>query len=215
MWSEGLLAAGWVLSILVPVLLGVLVLSAAWIGVRWVGSEHREPARSVRLFMGLSDRQLSSVLRSARAVEFAPGDRIVTEGSPGDSFFLIRGGTVRVTAGGTEVARLGPGGYFGELALIDQGPRSATVTAETQTTTVEIPSSGFSRSLDADPGISRAIHSELREWLAGEGEPVPEAPEGPVDHEMLVQLCRRLRESRPVDWAEGERPSRRRPWARR
>ncbi len=53
-----MLATSWVLSILVPVLLGLVLLAAAWIGIRWVGSEHQELARSVRLFRGLSDRQV-------------------------------------------------------------------------------------------------------------------------------------------------------------
>jgi CRP-like cAMP-binding protein len=214
-WGVDVLAVGWVLSILLPVLLGLLVLAAAWMGVRWVGSEHHELARSVRLFTGLSDRQLRSILRSARAVEFGPGDTLVIEGSPGRSFFIIRRGTAKVSAGGAELVRLGPGSYFGELALIDEGPRTATVTAETQTMTVEIPSSGFLRALDADPGASRVIYRELRDWLAASGAPVPELAEGPVDRDMLVQLCQRLREAQPVDWAEGRTPSRRRPWARR
>jgi len=210
-----MLATSWVLSILVPVLLGLVLLAAAWIGIRWVGSEHQELARSVRLFRGLSDRQLRSILRAARAVEFAPGDTIVTGGSPGRSFFLIRRGTAKVSAGGADLARLGPGSYFGELALIDEGPRTATVVAETQTTSLEIPSSGFWRALSADPPASRAIYQELREWLASTGEPLPEEAEGPVDREMLTQLCRELREARSVDWAEGQVRSRRRPWARR
>ena len=210
-----MLVASWVLSILVPVLLGLFALAAAWIGIRWVGSEHHELARSVRLFMGLSDRQLRSILRSARGVEFAPGDTIVVEGSAGRSFFLIRQGAAKVSAGGADLAKLGPGSYFGELALIDEGPRTASVTAETQTMTVEVPSSGFWRALGDDPSAARAIYLELREWLASTGEPLPEEAEGPVDREMLVQLCRRLREARSVEWAEGQARSHRRPWARR
>jgi CRP/FNR family cyclic AMP-dependent transcriptional regulator len=210
-----LLAAGLVLAILVPVLLGLLVLGATWIGVRWVGSEHREWASSVRLFMGLSDRQLRSILRTARAVEFDPGDAIVTEGTPGRSFFLIRSGTAKVSVGGAELAKVGPGSYFGELALIDEGPRTATVTAETQTKTVEVSSSGFSRALSADPEASRAVYLKLRDWLASTGKPLPDAADGPVDREMLLLLSRRIREAQPVEWAEGKAPSRRWPWSRR
>jgi CRP-like cAMP-binding protein len=53
------------------------------------------------------------------------------EGSGGAAFFMIESGTAKVTVRGEEQATLGPGDYFGELALIDGGPRSATITAET------------------------------------------------------------------------------------
>jgi CRP-like cAMP-binding protein len=214
-WGAEMVAVNWVISILVPVLLGLAVLAAAWAGVRWVGSENLDLARSVPLFAGLSDRQLRSVLRSARTVEFGPRDVIMTEGSPGDSFFLIRRGTVKVSSGGTEVATVGPGSYFGELALIDHGPRTATLTAETQTVSLEVPASGFSRAIDTDPQTSRAVCLKLRDWLAAAGEPVAEPIRDPVDREELVRLTRRVREVQPVDWAEGRPASRRWPWARR
>jgi CRP-like cAMP-binding protein len=197
-----LVATSWILTILVPLLLAALVLAAAWVGVRWVGSEHKDLARAVPLFKGLSDRQLQSILRSARAVEFSPGDRIVTEGTPGNSFFLIRRGTATVSTGDEEVARLGPGSYFGELALIDEGPRTATVAAESQTMTVEIPSSAFKRALDTDPETSRHVYMKLREWLTAAGEQVPEPVEGTVDHQTLVELSRRLRELQPIEYAQ-------------
>src|SRR5439155_15825619 len=134
--------------IVLPILLELIVLAAAWVGVRWVGSEHVELARAVPLFQGLSERQLRSVLASARRMEFDPGATMIQEGTPGRSLFVMRQGTARVSAGGRELAELGPGSYFGEVALLDEGPRTATVTATTHAVTVEAPSSGFGRLLD-------------------------------------------------------------------
>jgi len=60
-----------------------------------------------------------------------PGETIAVEGEQGVGFFVIESGTARVTIGGEERRTLGPGDYFGEIALISQAARSATVTAET------------------------------------------------------------------------------------
>src|SRR5439155_18065162 len=72
--------------IVIPVLLALIVLAAVWIGVRWVGSEQVDLVRAVPLFGGLAERQLRSVLASARQMEFGPGMTIVQEGSSGRSF---------------------------------------------------------------------------------------------------------------------------------
>jgi CRP/FNR family cyclic AMP-dependent transcriptional regulator len=202
------------IRILIPVLLALLVLAAAWIGIRWAGSEQVDLVRAVPLFQGLSERQLRSVLGSARRMEFDPGKRIVEQGSPGRSFFAIREGTASVSVRGQELAKLGPGSYFGEVALLDEGPRTAAVTAVTRTVTVEVPSSGFARLLDADPGVARAIEMRLRELLAASGESLPPRVEGLVDRSALASLGRRLRAVQEVDWAEGKAPARRWPWAR-
>ena len=63
---------------------------------------------------------------------FSAGDVIAAEGSSGIGFFVIESGTAKATHGDLVIAELGPGASFGEVALIDEGPRSATVTAETE-----------------------------------------------------------------------------------
>ena len=85
--------------------------------------------QSVGLFAGLEPREAEQVARLMKERRFAKGETVIMEGSGGAAFFLIRSGEATVTVKGQERASLGPDAYFGELALIDGGPRSATVTA--------------------------------------------------------------------------------------
>jgi pyruvate,water dikinase len=86
---------------------------------------------AIPLFAGLSDEQVADVAGLFKERRFAAGQTVIREGSGGAAFFLIREGDAVVTVRGEEKARLGPGASFGELAMIDEGVRSATVTAET------------------------------------------------------------------------------------
>jgi CRP/FNR family transcriptional regulator, cyclic AMP receptor protein len=85
--------------------------------------------RRVPLFAELSDDELAQVARLFKQRIFAPGETVAKEGSGGAAFYLIESGTANVTVAGRERAALGPGDYFGEIALIDEGARSATITA--------------------------------------------------------------------------------------
>ena len=87
--------------------------------------------RQVPLFSGLSQRQLKQLARGFKEREFRPGTSMVRQGEmSGVGFFVITGGEASVSVDGMEVARLAPGDHFGELALISEQVRSATVTAE-------------------------------------------------------------------------------------
>ena len=80
-------------------------------------------------------RSLERIADSFKQRDYSAGDTIASEGSGGAGFFVIGEGTAKVTVHGDDRATLGPGDYFGEIALIDEGARTATVTAETDMTT--------------------------------------------------------------------------------
>jgi CRP-like cAMP-binding protein len=87
--------------------------------------------KSVPLFVGVGDRQLKRLANVLRESRFKEGEAITTEGRSGIGFFVIADGEASVAVRGEIVRTLGPGDHFGEIALIDEGPRSATVTATT------------------------------------------------------------------------------------
>lgn len=87
--------------------------------------------KRVPLFQGLEERELERIADSMKDRTFHAGDRVTTEGQGGIGFFVISDGEAKVTIGGEERRRLGAGDYFGEVALLTDSPRTATITAET------------------------------------------------------------------------------------
>jgi CRP-like cAMP-binding protein len=90
-----------------------------------------EALRNVQLFSQLEEKDLEQLERQLHERRFAEGAEITTEGSTGAGFFVIVEGNAEVTIGGEHRATLGPGDYFGEIALIDDGVRSASIVAAT------------------------------------------------------------------------------------
>jgi CRP/FNR family transcriptional regulator, cyclic AMP receptor protein len=90
----------------------------------------QELVQRVPIFSQLDDRELRGLASSMKERIFNAGDTIATEGQTGIGFFIIEDGEATVSVGGNEVGRLGPGDHFGEVALIDDGARTATVTAK-------------------------------------------------------------------------------------
>jgi len=89
-----------------------------------------ELLKRVPLFTGLGDRELKQIAQSMKERTFSAGDRVTEEGKGGIGFFVIGEGTAKVSVGGAEVRTFGPGDYFGEIALIADVDRTATITAE-------------------------------------------------------------------------------------
>jgi CRP/FNR family cyclic AMP-dependent transcriptional regulator len=87
--------------------------------------------KGVPLFSGVRDRELKRLANVMRESRFNEGDAITTEGRSGIGFFVIEEGNASVSLHGEIIRTLGPGDHFGEIALIDEGPRSDTVTAST------------------------------------------------------------------------------------
>jgi CRP-like cAMP-binding protein len=90
-----------------------------------------ETLRNVSLFEGLDEKQLARVANQMKARTFPEGSAVTSEGETGAGFFVIAEGTASVSVDGKVRATLGPGDYFGEIALIDEGVRSATIVAAT------------------------------------------------------------------------------------
>jgi CRP/FNR family cyclic AMP-dependent transcriptional regulator len=88
--------------------------------------------KNVPLFEELDDRELDRLANEFKERVFPAGASVVSEGASGAAFFVITAGHALVTVQGEERARLGPGDHFGEIALLDEGVRSATVIAETE-----------------------------------------------------------------------------------
>ena len=88
-----------------------------------------ELLKHVPLFTGLSQKELKTLAENFTQRTFREGTELTAEGQGGVGFFVIESGEALVTVDGQERARLGPGDYFGEIALIDGGLRTATITA--------------------------------------------------------------------------------------
>jgi CRP/FNR family transcriptional regulator, cyclic AMP receptor protein len=96
--------------------------------------QNTELLKRVPLFSDLNKRELEQIADSMKRRTFSSGQEIAREGESGVGFFVIEEGNAKVSVHGDERRRLGPGDYFGEIALIAQGARTATVTAESDLT---------------------------------------------------------------------------------
>jgi CRP-like cAMP-binding protein len=85
----------------------------------------------VPIFSDLDRKELERIAASMKERTFKAGDKVTEEGQSGIGFFVIADGEAKVTVGGDERRRLGPGDYFGEVALLNETARTATITAET------------------------------------------------------------------------------------
>jgi CRP/FNR family cyclic AMP-dependent transcriptional regulator len=111
----------------------------------------------VPLFSACSDKELDRLARHAELVDFRAGETLMSEGKTGQEFYVIVDGEVGVTSGGETLAKLGPGTYVGELALLDPGPRTATVTALRDTTAVLLASREFYAAVEESPVLARKL----------------------------------------------------------
>ena len=102
-------------------------------------------------------RELDEVVALADGRAVDPGTVIVREGDAATEFFVVGSGEVSVSRGGKDVARLGPGSFFGEIALFDDTPRTATVTATTGTTLVAVDRDAFQQLLADIPGLRDGV----------------------------------------------------------
>lgn len=113
--------------------------------------------KNVSLFSACTNKELSKIASLAEEVEVPEGAILTQEGKPGREFFAIADGEAKVTLRGKKLNTLGPGSFFGEMSLLDQSPRAATVTANTPMKLLVLDARNFSTLLDQAPSVSRKI----------------------------------------------------------
>jgi CRP-like cAMP-binding protein len=116
--------------------------------------EAAELLKRVPLFADLEKKELEQIASSMKPRTFSAGQQIAVEGESGVGFFVIEDGQAKVTVHGDEVRTLGPGDYFGEVALITHGARTATVTADTELKTYGMTFWDFRPLVEDTPGIA-------------------------------------------------------------
>ncbi|MGH7539655.1 MAG: cyclic nucleotide-binding domain-containing protein [Gemmatimonadota bacterium] len=116
---------------------------------------------TVPLFESLSKRHLKKIAGLTSTVEYDAGDTVIREGEPGDSFFVTVSGQARVLSGSKTLHRLIPGDHFGEISLLDGGPRSASVVADTPLSLLRLPRASFLKLVRDDADLARALLASL------------------------------------------------------
>ncbi|MGD0311771.1 MAG: cyclic nucleotide-binding domain-containing protein [Acidimicrobiales bacterium] len=121
--------------------------------------------KTIWLFSNCTNAELKKIRGSLDEVTVPAGKVLVEEGRIGLEFFLIVDGQAAVTRNGKKVAALGPGGHFGELALLDRRPRSASVESETEMDLLVLSQRDFNNLLESVPTIARKMLAALANRL--------------------------------------------------
>jgi CRP-like cAMP-binding protein len=125
-----------------------------------------ELLRNVSLFSDLDEKDLRSLADEFSERRFSAGDTVSLEGEGGLMFFVVESGEATVEVHGQEVAKLGAGSSFGEIALIDRRPRTATVTATTELRTFGLPVFVFRPFVEARPDVAWKLLEAMADRLA-------------------------------------------------
>jgi CRP/FNR family transcriptional regulator, cyclic AMP receptor protein len=127
----------------------------------------------VQLFATCTSRELAQIARGADERGVSEGETVVDQGDMGTELYLILSGQAEVTRDGKPVVTLGPGQYFGELALLDGSPRGASVTAATELSLLVLGQREFVAVIDEWPGVARKLLIQLAIRLRDAEEDVP------------------------------------------
>ena len=135
-----------------------------------VKTDATESLRRVPLFAGLDRKELELLAKLAKEQRYEPGATIVKAGTSGHGLYIIKEGNVSVVRDGQKVASFGPGQFFGEVSVLDGGPRTADVRADTDTVCLTL--------------ISWEIKPLLMDNAA-------------ISYKMLLEMVKRLRSQAP------------------
>lgn len=133
------------------------------------------------MFAALTQRELTEVAGMAEVLMVEQGDVVMQEGMDGDAFFLLQSGELRVSVGGKFLSTLRPGACIGEMAVIDAGPRTATVTATRSSELLCFERTRFEELLAADSlaahkvvlSLAKVVVQRFRQTLAEAAGPLP------------------------------------------
>jgi CRP/FNR family transcriptional regulator, cyclic AMP receptor protein len=120
----------------------------------------------------MTDRALEAVAKLAAEVEFVDGDTLISQGDPGESFYVVVQGTVRVSRDGSVVRDLGEGEFMGEIALVDGRPRTATAVAVGPVRTLEISRVAFQELMDRFSAVRLGVLMALTDRVRTDEESV-------------------------------------------
>jgi len=115
---------------------------------------HEEFLSRVPIFANCTAAEISAIAAVTQESYFQPGQIIVTQGTPGQAFYLILSGRVEILRDGTSLGAFGAGDFFGEMSLLDSAPRSATIRAIETTSCLMLSSWDFKALLEKHPGIA-------------------------------------------------------------
>ena len=124
-----------------------------------------EMIKQVPLFERCSKKNLQQVASITDEIDVAAGRALTREGRAGHEFFVLIDGTAEVTQNGKRIATLGPGDFFGEIALVSRVPRTATVTTTSPATALVISAHDFRSLVDRSPAVALQVLEAIAERL--------------------------------------------------
>jgi CRP-like cAMP-binding protein len=139
-----------------------------------VKTDPTESLRRVPLLAGLDRKELELLAKLAKEQRYEPGATIVKSGASGHGLYIIKEGSVSVIRDGQKVASMGPGQFFGEISVLDGGPRTADVKADTETVCLTLISWEIKPLLMDNAGISYKMLLEMVKRLRSHA---PQAPD--------------------------------------
>lgn len=127
--------------------------------------EKIELLRNVSLFRACNDKELAHIANIADVVTMPDGAVLCEEGKVGGEFFIVADGKATATLRGDLLATFGPGSFFGEMSLLDHGPRAATVTAESEMTLLVLDPRAFDSLIKDTPSVAYKVLRTLAERI--------------------------------------------------
>ena len=124
-----------------------------------------ELIRRVPLFAGCSNKELGRISMIADEIDFRPGKTLIREGASGREFFVLAEGTAEITRNGKRIDTAGPGDFFGEMALLSNQPRNATVTTTSDVDALVVTAQSFRHLVESNPLIALKVMRAVADRL--------------------------------------------------